>query len=123
MRVCDGAQVVNKSKKAKEVEALVQENEHLQRKLQSQEDEFRLQNVTLMKELGQVSRTDWSIILLYTYQRHSDRDPHEGTGAGQLPQFQLPLVDYSIILVLCRHAAKKLMTDSFLYLFQLILFN
>ena len=33
----------------------MQENEGLQRKLLSQEEEFRLQNETLMKELGQVS--------------------------------------------------------------------
>ncbi|XP_029635246.1 GRIP1-associated protein 1 [Octopus sinensis] len=44
--------VINKSKKAKDVELLIQENSGLQRKLQSQEDEFRLQNETLMQELS-----------------------------------------------------------------------
>ena len=33
---------------------LLEENDGLQRKLLSQEDDFRLQNETLMKELGQV---------------------------------------------------------------------
>ena len=35
---------------------LLEENDGLQRKLLSQEDDFRLQNETLMKELGQVGR-------------------------------------------------------------------
>ena len=47
-------QAINKSKKAKEVEQLLQENETLQMKLHSQEDDFRLQNETLMQELSQV---------------------------------------------------------------------
>ena len=47
-------QAINKSKKAKEVELLLQENETLQMKLHSQEDDFRLQNETLMQELSQV---------------------------------------------------------------------
>ena len=47
-------QAINKSKKAKEVEILLQENETLQLKLYSQEDDFRLQNETLMQELSQV---------------------------------------------------------------------
>jgi len=38
-----------------EFEQLLQENESLQRKLMSQEDEFRLQNETLMQELNRVS--------------------------------------------------------------------
>ncbi|XP_013793140.1 GRIP1-associated protein 1-like, partial [Limulus polyphemus] len=46
---------INRSKKAKDVEQLLQENESLQLKLQSQEDEFRLQNSTLMQELASVS--------------------------------------------------------------------
>lgn len=44
--------IISRSKNAKEVEQLVQENESLQRKLQMQEDEFRLQNETLMKEIS-----------------------------------------------------------------------
>ena len=34
---------------------LIQENDGLQRKLHSQEEEFRLQNTTLMQELSSVS--------------------------------------------------------------------
>lgn len=45
---------IQKSKKAKEVELLIQENDQLQRKLHSQEEEFRLQNQTLMQELSTV---------------------------------------------------------------------
>lgn len=44
--------VVSRSKRAKEFEKLIFDNEGLQRKLQSQEDEFRLQNQTLMQELS-----------------------------------------------------------------------
>lgn len=39
-----------------EVEALLSENEMLQGKLHSQEDDFRLQNSTLMAELSKVGR-------------------------------------------------------------------
>nr|XP_029501693.1 GRIP1-associated protein 1-like [Oncorhynchus nerka] len=45
---------LNKSKKAQEVDALLSENEMLQRKLHSQEDDFRLQNSTLMQELSKL---------------------------------------------------------------------
>ncbi|KAH9500810.1 GRIP1-associated protein 1 [Bulinus truncatus] len=45
-------QAINKSKKAKDVEVLLQESDSLQRKLLSQEEEFRLQNQTLMTELN-----------------------------------------------------------------------
>ncbi|XP_069785212.1 GRIP1-associated protein 1 isoform X3 [Narcine bancroftii] len=45
---------VTKSKKAQEVDALLSENEMLQGKLHSQEDDFRLQNTTLMKELSKL---------------------------------------------------------------------
>ena len=56
-------QTIQKSKKAKEVEQLIAENESLQRKLQSQEDEFRLQNETLMQELGSVSYNYFRIVV------------------------------------------------------------
>jgi len=39
-----------------EFELMSHESECMKRKLLSQEDEFRLQNETLMAELGQVSR-------------------------------------------------------------------
>ncbi|KAM4738166.1 GRIP1-associated protein 1 isoform 2-T2 [Anableps anableps] len=45
---------VNKSKKAQEVDALLSENEMLQGKLHSQEEDFRLQNSTLMAELSKL---------------------------------------------------------------------
>ncbi|XP_067408462.1 GRIP1-associated protein 1 isoform X2 [Emydura macquarii macquarii] len=45
---------LSKSKKAQEVEALLVENEMLQSKLHSQEEDFRLQNSTLMQELSKL---------------------------------------------------------------------
>ncbi|XP_053551484.1 GRIP1-associated protein 1 isoform X2 [Bombina bombina] len=45
---------LSKSKKAQEVEALLGENDMLQAKLHSQEDDFRLQNSTLMQELSKL---------------------------------------------------------------------
>ncbi|XP_023682454.2 GRIP1-associated protein 1 isoform X1 [Paramormyrops kingsleyae] len=45
---------LSKSKKAQEVDALLNENEMLQGKLHSQEDDFRLQNSTLMQELSKL---------------------------------------------------------------------
>ncbi|CAL9702433.1 unnamed protein product [Knipowitschia caucasica] len=45
---------VTKSKKAQEVDALLGENEMLQAKLHSQEEDFRLQNSTLMTELSKL---------------------------------------------------------------------
>uniref|UniRef100_W5NB61 GRIP1 associated protein 1 n=1 Tax=Lepisosteus oculatus TaxID=7918 RepID=W5NB61_LEPOC len=45
---------LGKSKKAQEVDALLSENEMLQGKLHSQEDDFRLQNSTLMQELSKL---------------------------------------------------------------------
>ncbi|KAJ8047571.1 GRIP1-associated protein 1 [Holothuria leucospilota] len=45
---------VSKSKKAKEFESLLNENDSLQRKLQSQEEDFRLQNSTLIEELSKL---------------------------------------------------------------------
>lgn len=46
---------ISKSKRMKEVESLIADNESLLRKLQNQEDEFRLQNSTIMQELSAVS--------------------------------------------------------------------
>uniref|UniRef100_A0A1A7WCE6 GRIP1 associated protein 1 n=1 Tax=Iconisemion striatum TaxID=60296 RepID=A0A1A7WCE6_9TELE len=45
---------LSKSKKAQEVDALLNENQMLQGKLLSQEDDFRLQNSTLMTELSKL---------------------------------------------------------------------
>ena len=46
---------LEKSRKARDVEMLFAENESLQRKLLSQEEEFRLQNQTLLNELALAS--------------------------------------------------------------------
>ncbi|PSN47886.1 GRIP1-associated protein 1 [Blattella germanica] len=43
---------INRSKKAKDIELLLNENKNLQKKLEDQEDEFRLQNKTLLEELA-----------------------------------------------------------------------
>ena len=45
---------LEKSRKARDVEMLFSENEALQRKLVTQEEEFRLQNETLLQELKMV---------------------------------------------------------------------
>jgi hypothetical protein len=47
--------VIQKSKKGKEVQALIEENERLQIKIEVQEQEFKLQNITIMDELSMVS--------------------------------------------------------------------
>ena len=49
-----------------EVEALIAENDSLQRKLHSQEDDFRLQNSTLMEELSKVSYSVWYTLMKET---------------------------------------------------------
>ena len=51
-------QILEKSRKAKDVEMLFAENEALQRKILSQEEEFRMQNQTLLQELTLVSLFD-----------------------------------------------------------------
>lgn len=45
---------IQKSKKASDVQALMKDNEALQLKLQNQEEDFRLQNQTLVQELSKV---------------------------------------------------------------------
>lgn len=52
------------------MEALLSENEMLQGKLHSQEEDFRLQNSTLMTELSKVTLTLW-LFLLTTYRIHN----------------------------------------------------
>jgi len=49
---------IDKSKKLTEVQKILNENESLQRKLLSQEDEFRLQNQTLLNELTVLVNTN-----------------------------------------------------------------
>lgn len=46
---------IGKSKKAQEVQQLYKDNESLQRKLRCTEEEFRMQNQTLLEELSKVS--------------------------------------------------------------------
>jgi hypothetical protein len=46
---------INRSKKAKDIDLLLNENKNLQGKLEVQEDDFRLQNETLLRELSTVS--------------------------------------------------------------------
>lgn len=46
--------IIGKSKKASEVALLIKENENLQKKLQSQEEDFRSQNQSLLEELSKV---------------------------------------------------------------------
>ena len=47
--------VIAKSKKTQEVQQILKDNESLQHKLLCQEEEFRLQNQTLLEELTKVS--------------------------------------------------------------------
>ena len=47
--------VIEKSKKNTEVQKIITENESFQRKFLAQEEEFRLQNQTLLNELSKVS--------------------------------------------------------------------
>ena len=46
---------IDKSKKLAEVQTILHENDSLQRKLLAQEEDFRLQNQTLLNELSLVS--------------------------------------------------------------------
>lgn len=49
---------IDKSKKITEVHKVLQENDNLQRKLYSQEEDFRVQNQTLMQELANLVTTN-----------------------------------------------------------------
>ncbi|XP_041096028.1 GRIP1-associated protein 1-like [Polyodon spathula] len=60
---------LNKSKKAQEVDALLSENEMLLGKLHSQEEDFRLQNSTLMQELSKVQQNHIPAVY-QLYSRH-----------------------------------------------------
>ena len=46
---------IDKSKKITEIQKVLSENENLKQKLLAQEDDFRLQNQTLLDELSKVS--------------------------------------------------------------------
>ncbi|XP_065829343.1 GRIP1-associated protein 1-like [Oscarella lobularis] len=53
--------IIGKSKKAKDVAAIVEESEGLQRKLHHLEEEYQLQNKTLMEELSRLSQENESL--------------------------------------------------------------
>ncbi len=44
--------ILNKTKKLKDIESLIRENEALQAKIYSHEEDFRLQNSTMMQEIA-----------------------------------------------------------------------
>ncbi|XP_065909551.1 GRIP1-associated protein 1-like isoform X2 [Dysidea avara] len=46
---------LQKSKKAKEVSGLLEDNENLQKKIEAQENDFKLQNKTMMEEISQLT--------------------------------------------------------------------
>jgi hypothetical protein len=48
---------ISRSRKAKDIDLLLNENENLQAKLEAQEEDFRLQNHTLLQELSTVSES------------------------------------------------------------------
>ncbi|KAK3102118.1 hypothetical protein FSP39_008912 [Pinctada imbricata] len=77
---------IQKSKKAKEVELLIQENDQLQRKLHSQEEEFRLQNQTLMQELSSVISTNekYEKELAELHDGNSSNSSQKGQGHSEL---------------------------------------
>ena len=52
--------VIAKSKKAQEVKDIIKTNESLQSKLRCQEEEFRIQNQTLLQELSKVGSGGYS---------------------------------------------------------------
>jgi hypothetical protein len=61
---------LNRSKKAKDIDLLLNENENLQGKLEAQEDDFRLQNQTLLRELSAVSEAvvpDFFMTPIYSF--------------------------------------------------------
>ena len=52
--LANAQKVITKSKKAQEVQQIIKGNESLQHKLRCQEEEFRIQNQTLLEELSKV---------------------------------------------------------------------
>ncbi|XP_008840794.1 GRIP1-associated protein 1 isoform X4 [Nannospalax galili] len=70
---------LSKSKKAQEVEVLLSENEMLQAKLHSQEEDFRLQNSTLMAEFSKLC----SQLEQLELENQQLKEGAVGTGAGQ----------------------------------------
>ena len=56
---------IDKSKKLAEVQRILSENDSLQRKLLAQEEDFRLQNQTLLNELSLVSYINVKYLILW----------------------------------------------------------
>ncbi|XP_072287857.1 GRIP1-associated protein 1 isoform X2 [Pyxicephalus adspersus] len=81
---------LNKSKKAQEVEALLGENEMLQGKLHSQEDDFRLQNSTLMQELSKLCSQIEQLEIENQQLREGSRSPDTTPGIteGEMRRLQ-----------------------------------
>ncbi|XP_055419544.1 GRIP1-associated protein 1 isoform X4 [Bubalus kerabau] len=65
---------LSKSKKAQEVEGLLSENEMLQAKLHSQEEDFRLQNSTLMAEFSKVRSMEYASMQLCSQMEQLERE-------------------------------------------------
>jgi hypothetical protein len=62
---------ISRSRKAKDIDLLVNENENLQAKLEAQEEDFHLQNQTLLQELSTVSESVAGRSYFHKYLRHS----------------------------------------------------
>uniref|UniRef100_A0A4W5K4A9 GRIP1 associated protein 1 n=1 Tax=Hucho hucho TaxID=62062 RepID=A0A4W5K4A9_9TELE len=96
---------LNKSKKAQEMDALLSENEMLQGKLHSQEDDFRLQNSTLMQELSKLCTQIEEL-------QHENKEQKDGKGLQA--EFSSPIsisVDGELLRLQAENAAlQKKMT-------------
>ncbi|XP_027622126.1 GRIP1-associated protein 1 isoform X3 [Tupaia chinensis] len=88
---------LSKSKKAQEVEVLLSENEMLQAKLHSQEEDFRLQNSTLMAEFSKLC----SQIEQLEQENQQLKDGTAGAGSAQAE----PLVDGELLRLQAENTA------------------
>ncbi|XP_012593573.1 GRIP1-associated protein 1 isoform X5 [Microcebus murinus] len=88
---------LSKSKKAQEVEVLLSENEMLQAKLHSQEEDFRLQNSTLMAEFSKLCSQMEQL-------ERENQQLKEGTTGGGVAQAG-PLVDGELLRLQAENTA------------------
>uniref|UniRef100_A0A8C8ZX14 GRIP1 associated protein 1 n=1 Tax=Prolemur simus TaxID=1328070 RepID=A0A8C8ZX14_PROSS len=88
---------LSKSKKAQEVEVLLSENEMLQAKLHSQEEDFRLQNSTLMAEFSKLCSQ------MEQLERENQQLKEGTTGAGVAQAG--PLVDGELLRLQAENTA------------------
>ncbi|XP_012507768.1 PREDICTED: GRIP1-associated protein 1 isoform X2 [Propithecus coquereli] len=88
---------LSKSKKAQEVEVLLSENEMLQAKLHSQEEDFRLQNSTLMAEFSKLCSQ------MEQLERENQQLKEGSTGAGVAQAG--PLVDGELLRLQAENTA------------------